>query len=47
LAKGGKINRMYLRNSSKGPALVFYKKWYRGKNLRDAISRALSGSKKR
>jgi len=44
LEKGGKINKNYLKNPSKGPVLVFYKRWYRGKNIREAISRALAGS---
>jgi len=44
LKKGGRIDKSYLRNPSKGPALVFYKKWwYRGRNVREAISRALAG----
>jgi hypothetical protein len=43
LIKGGKINKYYLKNPSRGPALVFYKRWYRGKNIRDAIARALAG----
>jgi hypothetical protein len=43
LKKGGKINKSYLANPSKGPVLVYYKDWFRGKNIKDAISRALSG----
>ena len=39
---GGRINKYYLRNPQKGPSLVFYKDWYRGKNIRDAITRALA-----
>jgi len=43
LKKGGKINKSYLKNPPKGPVLVFYNRWwYRGKNIREAISRALS-----
>lgn len=41
--KGGKINQYYLINPKRSPTLVFYKKWYRGKNIRDAITRALAG----
>ncbi|MBI4130442.1 hypothetical protein HY468_03950 [Candidatus Roizmanbacteria bacterium] len=41
--KGGRINSFYLQNPKKGPSLVFYKQWYRGKNLRDALVRALAG----
>lgn len=41
LKKGGKINEKYLKNPSKGPVLVFFKhRWYRGKNLREAMTRA-------
>jgi len=42
LEKGGRINKYYLQNPKRGPSLVFYKKWFRGKNIRDAISRALA-----
>jgi len=43
LKKGGKINKNYLKNPSKGPVLVSYNhKWYRGKNIRDAIPKALA-----
>jgi hypothetical protein len=42
--KGGRINKYYVQNPKKGPTLVFYKRWYRGKNIRDAINRALAGS---
>jgi hypothetical protein len=41
--KGGKINEYYLRNPQRGPSLVFYKRWYRGKNIKDAITRAMTG----
>lgn len=41
--KGGKINDYYLKNPQRGPSLVFYKKWFRGKNIKDAITRALAG----
>jgi len=44
LKKGGRINKNYIKNPSKRPALVFYKNWwYRGRNIREAISRALAG----
>jgi len=43
LNKGGRINKRYLKSTSKGPVLVFYKQWYRGRNIREAISRALAG----
>ena len=43
LENGGKINKRYLKSPSKGPVLVFYRKWYRGRNIKEAISRALAG----
>lgn len=43
IKKGGRIDDYYLKNPQRGPSLVFYKKWYRGKNVRDAITRALAG----
>ena len=42
LLKGGKVNKHYLNSAYKGPSLVFYKRWYRGRNIRDAIKRALA-----
>jgi len=41
--KGGRINSYYLTYPARSPALVFYKKWYRGRNVREAIGRALAG----
>jgi len=41
LEKGGRIDGYYLKNSRKGPGLVFYKHWYRGRNVREAVSRAM------
>jgi hypothetical protein len=32
-----------MNSSYKGPSIVFYKKWFRGKNVREAIKRALAG----
>jgi hypothetical protein len=40
--EGGKINKYYLQNPRKNPVLVYLNGWYRGKNISDAISRALS-----
>ena len=42
LKKGGRINKYYLKNPRRNPVLVFYKRWYRGRNIREAIKRALS-----
>jgi len=41
--KGGRINSYYITNPRRKPTLVFYKRWYRGRNIREAISRALAG----
>ena len=43
IEKGGRINPFYLKNPKQTPTLVFFKNWYRGKNIRDAITRALNG----
>jgi hypothetical protein len=42
IKKGGKIDKFYLQswNRSK-PALVYLKGWFRGRNFKDAISKAL------
>jgi hypothetical protein len=43
IQKGGKINKHYLHawNRNK-PALVYLNGWFRGKNIRDAVIRALA-----
>ena len=41
-SKGGRINSYYLKNPKKSPTLVFYKRWFRGRNIREAIARALA-----
>jgi hypothetical protein len=43
IQKGGRINSYYLTNPKSNPTLVFYKRWYRGRNIREAITRALAG----
>lgn len=43
IQKGGRINSYYLTRSKSNPTLVFYKRWYRGRNIREAIKRALAG----
>lgn len=43
IQKGGRINSYYLTNLKRSPTLVFYKRWYRGRNIREAITRALAG----
>ena len=43
IQKGGRINPYYLTKPKSKPALVFYKRWYRGRNIREAITRALAG----
>ena len=42
LKRGGRINKYYLNNPRQNPVLVFYKRWYRGRNILEAIKRALS-----
>jgi hypothetical protein len=42
IIKGGRINKYYLKKPRRNPVLVFYKRWYRGRNIREAIKRALS-----
>jgi len=42
LEKGGRINKFYLRNRKKGPSLVYLNGWYRGRNIREAVLRALA-----
>lgn len=43
IQKGGRINSYYLTRPKSRPTLVFYKRWYKGRNIREAIRRALSG----
>jgi hypothetical protein len=43
LQEGGKINKYYLSKPNKGPSLVYFKGWYRGQNIADAITKAYSG----
>jgi hypothetical protein len=43
IQKGGRINSYYLTNHKGKPALVFFKRWFRGRNIREAITRALAG----
>jgi hypothetical protein len=43
IKKGGRINSYYLTNPKRNPVLVFYKNWYRGRNIKEAIKRALAG----
>jgi len=44
LENGGHVNKYYLKNLNKNKhAIVFLNRWFRGKNIREAISRALAG----
>lgn len=43
LKKGGRINKYYLQDKRKNPSLVYLNGWFRGRNIREAISRALLG----
>ncbi|MBU0569253.1 hypothetical protein KKB40_00535 [Patescibacteria group bacterium] len=42
IEKGGRVNPFYLTNPKRNPVLVFYKRWFRGRNVREAIKRALA-----
>jgi len=40
--KGGHVNKYYLREANKNKhALVFLKSWFAGKNIREALLKAL------
>jgi len=43
LEKGGRINKFYLQKKKRNPSLVYLNGWFRGRNIREAISRALAG----
>jgi len=40
---GGRINEFYLKKKRKNPSLVYLNGWFRGRNIREAILRALAG----
>jgi len=43
LKKGGRVDRSYLRKSNMNKhALVWLKGWFGGKNIREALNKALS-----
>jgi len=43
IKKGGHIDRYYLQECNRSkPALVYLKGWFGGRNIRDAIIKALS-----
>jgi hypothetical protein len=43
LKKGGRINKYYLLESNKNKhAIVFLKDWFAGKNIREALLRAMA-----
>jgi len=43
IKKGGKINKYYLQDISRNkPSLVYLKGWFRGKNIKEAITKALN-----
>jgi len=41
--KGGRINKFYLKKKQGNPSLVYLNGWFRGRNIREAILRALAG----
>jgi|GEM_PF-3168237 len=43
LNRGGHVSQYYLKENNKNkPAVVFLKRWFRGKNIHEALMRALS-----
>jgi hypothetical protein len=42
LEKGGRIDKFYLQKKKKNPSLVYLNGWFRGRNIREAILRALA-----
>lgn len=42
LEKGGRINKFYLQKKKRNPSLVYLNGWFRGRNIREAILRALA-----
>jgi len=43
LEKGGRINKFYLQKKKRNPSLVHLNGWFQGRNIREAILRALAG----
>ena len=41
--EGGRINEFYLQKKKRNPSLVYLNGWFRGRNIREAILRALTG----
>ncbi len=42
LEKGGRINNFYLQKKSRNPSLVYLSGWFSGRNIREAILKALA-----
>ena len=43
IKKGGHVNKYYLQESNKNKhAVVFLKGWFSGKNIREALTKALT-----
>jgi hypothetical protein len=40
--KGGHINKFYLKKKKRNPTLVYLNGWFRGRNIREAILKALA-----
>jgi len=43
LKKGGRINKFYLQKKKRNPSLVYLNGWFSGRNIREAILKALEG----
>lgn len=42
LEKGGRIDKFYLQKKKRNPTLVYLNGWFRGRNIREAVLRALA-----
>jgi len=40
--EGGRIDKFYLQKRKRNPSLVYLNGWFRGRNIREAILRALA-----
>jgi hypothetical protein len=40
--KGGQVNNYYLQKQRRGPSLVYLNGWHSGKNIREALSKAIA-----
>ncbi|MFC1727342.1 hypothetical protein ACFL0Y_02355 [Patescibacteria group bacterium] len=43
LERGGRINKYYLQKKKRNPSLVYLNGWFSGRNIREAVLKALAG----